>query len=101
MDGLNPGPLDYNTGALNHSATASFYTVKNHSLTKEMFNIATVNLTVIHFQFDESHLTEITAEVRQVLGMKKLFLPPMPFTFCHFQILDLVSKIIKMLCTVQ
>ena len=31
--------------------------------------------TFIHFQFDESHLTEITTEVSQVLGKENLLFP--------------------------
>lgn len=55
---------------------------KNQSLTKGNLKNNCID-TVIYFQFDESHLTEITAEVREVLGMEKWFVPHMVFTFCQ------------------
>ena len=38
-----------------------------------------INLPVINFQFDETHLTEITKEVNEVLGKEKLALHYIPF----------------------
>ena len=40
-----------------------------------------MNLPVIDFQFDETHLTEITKEVNEVLGKQKLALPYVPFKY--------------------
>ena len=43
-----------------------------------------INLSVFNFQFDETHLTEITKEVNEVLGKEKVALFLIPFIYKHF-----------------
>lgn len=60
-------------------------------MAKVIFKTAVINLPVINFQFDETHLTEITKEVNEVLGKQNMALSCEPFKYyANFNNADLV-----------
>lgn len=56
----------------------------SQTLAKVILKTAAIkHYPVINFQFDETHLIEITREVSEVLGKENLALPYSALKFCH------------------